>query len=434
MRLFKIHPYKLTTFVNNFIYQFKLIKVKYLMYEEFLKESGESSMKLEITKQQLFIFLIALFGLIVSVELCYIYFNANFVPNAGASFCRINEFIDCDAVAKTSFSVFLGVPLSVYGVFYYLFIMFLALFPFAKFDFFKTFKNPVSYIFTLSSLSVLSSVILGIISSVVIHKICLLCYVLYGVNFILFILSKFGKSFVAHYKNTFKDLIDILRDKTWLLIVIISVMFAISALAAINITQVFKPAQDNDVSAQDNSTSNENPYKVEGNILGAEHPRIVISEYTDFQCPYCSISNSMMHRLVSEVDGVRVEHHDFPLNKECNSMVKTSAHKFSCKAAYYARAAKKQGKYWEYIDLLFDNQQNLSEAKFIELAKSINLDIEKLKKDANSQEVKNEVQEDVNRAKSLNIQATPTYFIGIRKYEGLMPYPELQDIVYRSLQ
>lgn len=389
--------------------------------------------KIEIRTQKYILFLLAFLGLVISAELCFIYFNANFVPNSGASFCSINDVIDCDAVAKTAFSSFLGVPWAIYGIGFYFFVMFLTLFPFEKVEFFKNFKNPQSYIFTLSSFAVVNSIVLWVISSFVIHKICLLCYILYGVNLFLLIFSKIGQSILNHYKNSLEDLNNIISDKRWLMLVILFILLAIGALITINVTKVFTPPVNNNMQTQNMFTDKENTYQPKGNVLGAKNAKLVINEYTDFQCPYCAISNSMMYRLVNEVENVRIEHHDFPLNKQCNSFVQGTAHKDSCIAIYYARAAKMQGKYWDYITLLFENQQDLSEPKLIELAKSINLDIEQLKKDAYSKEVKEGLLQDIERAHSLNITATPTYIIGIKKYEGLMPYPELRDTVLRNL-
>jgi len=386
-----------------------------------------------IKNQKYLLFLLALLGLIVSIDLCYIYFNANFVPDAGSSFCSINDIVDCDAVAKTAFSTFLGVPWAVYGLGFYVFVMFLALFPFNKINFFQNFKNPQSYIFTLSTFAVINSIFLWVVSTVVIHKVCLLCYALYGVNIFLLVSSKWGKPILSHYKDSFNDFMSIISDKRWLVIIIAAVVFAIAMLVTINITKIFIPPSNTNSQEQNMFSGGGNDYKPHGNILGAKNAKLVIHEYTDYQCPYCSISNSMMSRLVNEVDGVRVEHHDFPLNKQCNSLMKASPHKDSCIAIYYARAAKMQGKYWDYMTLLFENQENLSEPRLIELAKKVNLNITQLKKDAYSPEVKEALKEDIEKARSYNVSATPTYIIGIKKYEGLMPYPELRDTVLRNL-
>jgi protein-disulfide isomerase/uncharacterized membrane protein len=390
---------------------------------------------MEIKNKKFILSLLAFLGFVVSIELTYIYFKANFIAGAAPSFCTINDFIDCDSVAKTAYSLFLGIPNAVYGIGFYLLIMFLALFPFQKFNFFKNFKNPESYIFTLSSLAVISSVILWIISTFAIHKVCLLCYVLYGVNFFLFVFSKPGKSILDRYKESFEDFIAIISDTKWFIIVVSLVCVLVGLIIAANITKVFIPPVNNILN--NTETQQGNTYQSTGNVLGSENPKLVIHEFTDFQCPYCAYSHLMLDRLVSEVPDVRVEHHDFPLNKACNPMVKYSPHKFSCEAVFYARAAKEQGKYWDYINLLFDNQNNLSDSKFLELGKDLNLNTNQLKKDASSPEVRIELKEDLKMAQEENIKATPTYImiVGIKKYkyEGIMPYPQLKDIVLQNL-
>ena len=69
--------------------------------------------------------LLSLIGLALSIELCVVYFNANFITDAVPSVCAINEAVDCDSVAKTQYSQFLGVPLSLWGILLYLFFLFM---------------------------------------------------------------------------------------------------------------------------------------------------------------------------------------------------------------------------------------------------------------------------------------------------------------------
>ena len=54
--------------------------------------------------------IIAIIGFITSIKLSFIYWDANFNPYALSSFCSINEFIDCDGVAKTTYVQCFGVP------------------------------------------------------------------------------------------------------------------------------------------------------------------------------------------------------------------------------------------------------------------------------------------------------------------------------------
>ncbi len=91
------------------------------------------------------IFLLALIGFITTIKLAMIYYDANFNPYALPSFCTVNDLIDCDGVAKTTESQFLGIPLAYWGMFLYAF-MFLMLIAdklknFRLFKFMEVFKK-----------------------------------------------------------------------------------------------------------------------------------------------------------------------------------------------------------------------------------------------------------------------------------------------------
>ena len=94
--------------------------------------------------------IIALVGFLTSVKLTMIYWDANFNPYALSSFCSINDLIDCDGVAKTGHSQFLGVPLALWGLFlYFVFLFFtyvdklknIEIKGFRIFAYFDVFKN-----------------------------------------------------------------------------------------------------------------------------------------------------------------------------------------------------------------------------------------------------------------------------------------------------
>ena len=78
-------------------------------------------------KKKISIAAIAGVGILTTIKLAIIYYNANFNPYALSSFCSVNEFIDCDGIAKTPEAQFLGIPLAYWGMFYYAFV-FLMLF------------------------------------------------------------------------------------------------------------------------------------------------------------------------------------------------------------------------------------------------------------------------------------------------------------------
>ena len=64
------------------------------------------------TKKKVAIGIIAAIGFITTIKLAIIYYNANFNPYALSSFCSVNDFIDCDGIARTTEAQFLGIPLA----------------------------------------------------------------------------------------------------------------------------------------------------------------------------------------------------------------------------------------------------------------------------------------------------------------------------------
>ena len=78
--------------------------------------------------------------------------------------------------------------------------------------------------------------------------------------------------------------------------------------------------------------------------------------------------------------------------------------------ARYALAAKKQGLHWDMNSLLFDEKPE-NEEKLLEMSKNLDLDVDKLKADANSQEIKDELSKEIEEAFNYKISGTPCIVI-----------------------
>jgi len=89
-------------------------------------------------------------------------------------------------------------------------------------------------------------------------------------------------------------------------------------------------------------------------------------------------------------------------------------HKFSFQAALAALAAQRQGKYWEYHDLLFMNYKNLNNEKILELARDLKLDMDKFQKDTKDLSLRAKVNQDVMDGRKAGVRGTPTVFINGR--------------------
>jgi len=277
----------------------------------------------------------------------------------------------------------------------------------------------------MSLLMSIASIIFAYISTVEIGKICIFCFVTYILNFALLFVSKPSKSFVDVVITTINDFIKAISNKIYAFAFIIVVILGISALIYVENSKVFFPPEKSVFSEEIKNFKT----KVVGNELGSPDAIVVINEFTDIQCPFCAFSNAMMHKIVDDYDNVRVIHHDLPLDIECNPIMKQQMHQNSCLYAQYAMAAQKQGKKWGLISRMFENNKELSEDKVLGFAKELGLDVEQLKKDAYSAGIKKSLADEIQTTLDMKINATPTYIINGKRYEGIFKYPDLEKIV-----
>jgi len=101
-------------------------------------------------------------------------------------------------------------------------------------------------------------------------------------------------------------------------------------------------------------------------LRGDPKARVIIVEFSDFQCPYCQSVQSTLKNLLAKYDGrVSLAYRDLPLR---------DIHPQAQLAAEAARCAVEQGKFWEYHDLLFANQNKLDRPGLLGLAHDLKLD------------------------------------------------------------
>ncbi len=381
--------------------------------------------------KKIIILILTLVGFITTVKLAIIYYNSNFNPYALPSFCSVNEFIDCDGIAKTTESQFFGVPLACWGLFLYSFITMLLFAPklknFKLLRFLEVFKNPLDYIASLGIISFLISITLLCISLFEIKKLCILCAFTYILNLLIALVALDYKNggVIKAFKTSVVDMLDGLKIKKYLVAFIIVMLAAAGFLTYTSLSYVFTPQVKANKEYNEFVKSKHNKYAVSGNILGDSDAKVVIYAYTDYRCNICRVYNIMIHKAVKELKNIRVVHRNLPLDTECNKYLRQPFHVGSCLMARYAAAAEKQDKFWDINSLFFEKQPN-NEEEILEIAKTLNLDIEKLKRDANSEEIKQRIQSDIEEATSRGIAGTPSTVIGSNVYVGIRQYDEFK--------
>jgi protein-disulfide isomerase len=98
-------------------------------------------------------------------------------------------------------------------------------------------------------------------------------------------------------------------------------------------------------------------------------------------------------------------------------------------AAIAADCANEQGKFWEYHDKLFANQQKLDDASLKQYATELALDTEKFNACVDSAKYKAEVQQDAKDGQAVGVTGTPAFFVNGRFLSGAQPFDAFKAII-----
>ena len=123
--------------------------------------------------------------------------------------------------------------------------------------------------------------------------------------------------------------------------------------------------------------------------------------------------------LEKNPDKVKLVFKNFPLRN----------HKFAMEAATAALAAEKQGKFWEFHDLLFKDYNRLNEQKVKEIAQQLKLDMEKFETDRKDPGIRRLINRDLAEGNRAGVRGTPTTFINGRllRNRSMAGFQELID-------
>ncbi len=156
-------------------------------------------------------------------------------------------------------------------------------------------------------------------------------------------------------------------------------------------------------------------------MMGNPDGDITIVEFFDYNCGYCKKAFSDLMKLVEEDKNVRVVLQDLPI-------LSPSSQKMS----ELSLAAQKQGKYFELHKALMEYRGSQSDEAFLKLAGDIGLDVEQLKKDASSDEVRGGVTLIKQMAAALGVRGTPGFIIGDQIFPGYIGDGGLADAIKQA--
>lgn len=168
----------------------------------------------------------------------------------------------------------------------------------------------------------------------------------------------------------------------------------------------------------------------EGNpTLGNPDAPIIITEFSDFECPYCARAarDTLPDLKTNYIDTGKValvfKNYPLPL------------HRYAMSAAQAAECAYQQDKFWEYHDVLFAHQEELQKKALFDYAEEIGLNMDEFEACYDDPRIKASIQLDTQEGDNKGITGTPTFiFSDGSKLEGAYPYSEFEKIIEKISQ
>lgn len=170
-------------------------------------------------------------------------------------------------------------------------------------------------------------------------------------------------------------------------------------------------------------------------VLGNKNAKVTIIEFSDYQCPFCRTfwkdSFAQLKKDYIDTGKVKFIYRDYPLG----------FHPMAQPSAEAAECAGEQGKYWQYHDKLFGEQDKKGQGTVTytandlkSWASQIGLDSAKFNNCFDTGKYKEEVTKDMADGTTAGVSGTPSFFINGRSLVGAQPYASFKAIIEEELK
>lgn len=156
-------------------------------------------------------------------------------------------------------------------------------------------------------------------------------------------------------------------------------------------------------------------------VLGNPDGDITLTEFFDYNCPFCRVMVPDIHALILEDKNLRVVFREWAVFGEGSIF-----------AAQASLASLKQGKYWQFHTALMAIKGRAEEQSVMAVAETLGLDIVKLRRDMDSDAVNDHLNTTMELADHMSLVGTPTFIAGNEALFGKQSLEELRDLIARA--
>lgn len=156
-------------------------------------------------------------------------------------------------------------------------------------------------------------------------------------------------------------------------------------------------------------------------VLGNPDGNITLSEFFDYNCPFCRKLVPVVQRLISADPQLRIVYRELPVFGEGSYF-----------AARASLASLQQGKYWPFHAALMGMRGRAAEAPVMRIARQVGLDEAKLRRDMDSEAVLSHISASQELADHMGLMGTPTFVAGDEGLFGEQSFADLQAMISRA--
>lgn len=335
--------------------------------------------------------------------------------DSGGGLCDISSFWNCDTTSKSAMGSFLNVPTAFFGIVIGLIGLFGALFSTERVEA----NNKIIFY-----LNALGCVVFLAYSLIELNGLCPMCTLYYLCSWAMaFLFYRYSDvALIFDYRFTTFYVVLFIIPGYMIKANIEGRMKAQSSLSSQYVTQFKKLKNLGEPTIA-------SPFLLNKATENFSKAPIRISIFSDFECPFCGVISSQIHKIVSGLeDKVNIQYFFYPLDRSCNPKMKSDLHRYACYASYLAVCAKER--FAEVHDYIFDHQKELSRESIQAWAKKFNVDQSCL----DSAATKEAVSLSISAADQFKLKSTPTVIINGRKIEGSIPTVHFRAILQAILK
>jgi len=379
--------------------------------------------------------LICLGGLCVAAYLTVLHFSLLLGDLSVGAVCGRGAWGDCNSVVGSRYGRLLGLPLSVWGMGYYIAAgtMSSAIVLLRRADA-RAFVRVLLY---LTIVALLSDLYLAWVMWARLERFCPLCGITYGINALILVLGivsfRHGPPGPGTLRAAFPSLAILLRplDPAYYREVLKLFLaglgvggFALVVVLSLLVHRAVVQGEEAKLAGLLEYLKRAEPFSIDPTGRPSRGPAdapVTVAVFSDFMCEQCKRASEYLDIVaVNHRGALRVVYLHYPVDAECNEYGGPTMHPGACELARAGACAHAQGRFWEFHDLVFAAPGQVKPERMEDYATRSGLDLPEFNACRSAGSADPAARADIALGHSVGVTVTPTIYLNGRPIVGAL--------------